>query len=105
MSLGVRRRQPPLFYRKAPMPTTHFIFDLGNTVIKLAYERVIEKICRESNVNRDQLLEIFEQPGGYRDMERGAAPSRSYTNSSATGAVLPRSESRVSRHLLATSSR
>lgn len=50
-----------------------FIFDLGNTVIKLAYERVIEKICRESNVNRDQLLDIFEQPGGYRDMERGAA--------------------------------
>lgn len=50
-----------------------FIFDLGNTVIKLAYERVIENICRESNVNRDQLLDIFEQPGGYRDMERGAA--------------------------------
>lgn len=55
------------------MPVTHFIFDLGNTVIKLAYERVIENICRESNVNRDQLLEIFEQPGGYRDMERGAS--------------------------------
>lgn len=50
-----------------------FIFDLGNTVIKFAYERVIENICRESNVNRDQLLAIFEQPGGYRDMERGAA--------------------------------
>lgn len=55
------------------MPVTHFIFDLGNTVIKLAYERVIENICRESNVNRDQLLDIFEQPGGYRDMERGAS--------------------------------
>lgn len=49
-----------------------FIFDLGNTVIKLAYERVIENICRDSNVDRDQLLEIFERPGGYRDMERGA---------------------------------
>lgn len=49
-----------------------FIFDLGNTVIKLAYERVIENICRESNVDRDELLEIFERPGGYRDMERGA---------------------------------
>ena len=49
-----------------------FIFDLGNTVIKLAYERVIENICRESNVDRDELLDIFERPGGYRDMERGA---------------------------------
>ena len=49
-----------------------FIFDLGNTIIKLAYERVIEAICRESSVNRDELLEIFERPGGYRDMERGA---------------------------------
>lgn len=55
------------------MPVTHFIFGLGNTVIKLAYERVIENICRQSNVNRDQLLDIFEQPGGYRDMERGAS--------------------------------
>lgn len=51
---------------------TWFLFDLGNTVIKLAYERVMEAICRDSNVKRDQLLEIFEQPGGYRDMERGA---------------------------------
>ncbi len=50
-----------------------FLFDIGNTVIKLAYERVLENICRESNVNRDELLDIFEQPGGYRDMERGAA--------------------------------
>ena len=50
-----------------------FLFDLGNTVIKLAYERVIEKICRDASVNRDQLLEIFEEGGGYRDMERGAA--------------------------------
>jgi HAD superfamily hydrolase (TIGR01509 family) len=49
-----------------------FIFDLGNTIIKLAYERVIESICRESSVDRDELLEIFERPGGYRDMERGA---------------------------------
>lgn len=49
-----------------------FLFDLGNTVIKLAYERVMANICRESNVDRDQLLEIFEEAGGYRDMERGA---------------------------------
>lgn len=51
---------------------TWFLFDLGNTLIKLAYERVIERICREANVDRDQLLEIFDAPGGYRDMERGA---------------------------------
>ena len=49
-----------------------FIFDLGNTVIKLAYERVIDGIVRESNVKRDELLEIFERAGGYRDMERGS---------------------------------
>ena len=52
---------------------TWFLFDLGNTLIKLAYERVIERICREATVNRDELLEIFDAPGGYRDMERGAA--------------------------------
>jgi len=55
-----------------------FIFDLGNTVIKIAYERVIENICRESNVDRDELLEIFERPGGYRDMERGAVTFRDF---------------------------
>ena len=49
-----------------------FFVDLGNTVVKLAYERVIENILRESNVDRDELLELFDEPGGYRDMERGA---------------------------------
>lgn len=49
-----------------------FLFDLGNTLIKLAYERVLENICRESSVKRDELIEILEAPGGYRDMERGA---------------------------------
>ena len=53
-------------------PVTWFLFDLGNTLIKLAYERVIERICREANVDRDALLEIFDAPGGYRDLERGA---------------------------------
>src|ERR1700716_1242473 len=51
---------------------TWFLFDLGNTVIKIAYERVIENICKESSVERDRLLEIFDMAGGYRDMERGA---------------------------------
>jgi FMN phosphatase YigB (HAD superfamily) len=48
-----------------------FIFDLGNTLIKLAYERVIENVCRDASVKRDELLLIFEEAGGYRDMERG----------------------------------
>jgi HAD superfamily hydrolase (TIGR01509 family) len=51
---------------------TWFLFDLGNTIVKLAYERVIESICRQSTVERDRLLEIFDMAGGYRDMERGA---------------------------------
>lgn len=54
------------------MATTWFLFDLGNTLIKLAYERVLENICRESTVQRDELIEILEEPGSYRDMERGA---------------------------------
>ena len=54
-----------------PEPTW-FLFDLGNTVIKLAYERVLENICRESNVTRDEMVALWEEAGGYRDMERGA---------------------------------
>ena len=54
------------------MSVTWFLFDLGNTVIKLAYERVLENICRASSVRRDELVHILEAPGGYRDMERGA---------------------------------
>src|SRR5690242_9758445 len=51
---------------------TWFFFDLGNTVIRLAYERVLENICRSSSVKRDELVKILEGSGGYRDMERGA---------------------------------
>jgi glucose-1-phosphatase len=53
------------------MAPTWFLFDLGNTLIKLAYERVMENICREAAVDRDALLELLERPGGYRDLERG----------------------------------
>lgn len=52
--------------------TTWFLFDLGNTLIRLAYERVLAGICRDAAVSRDELLELLEEPGGYRDMERGA---------------------------------
>lgn len=54
------------------MTPTWFLFDLGNTLIKLAYERVIENIRRDAPMSRDALIELLEQPGGYRDMERGA---------------------------------
>ena len=54
------------------MTVTWFLFDLGNTLIKLAYERVMENICRDATVTRDDLVEILEAPGAYRDMERGA---------------------------------
>ncbi|MCU1230385.1 MAG: glucose-phosphatase [Acidobacteria bacterium] len=51
---------------------TWFLFDLGNTVIKLAYERVLENLRRQSRMTRDELVDLLEQAGGYRDMERGA---------------------------------
>ncbi len=57
-----------------------FVFDLGNTVIRLAYERVMENICKESDVERDELVEIFDMPGGYRDMERGASTFTQFYN-------------------------
>lgn len=55
------------------MATDWFIFDLGNTLIKLAYERVLANICRDANVDRDQLVDLFEGSGGYRDLELGRA--------------------------------
>lgn len=57
---------------------TWFLFDLGNTLIKLAYERVLGNVCRDAGVSRDELVEILEQPGGYRDMERGAITFREF---------------------------
>jgi HAD superfamily hydrolase (TIGR01509 family) len=51
---------------------TWFLFDLGNTVIKLAYERVLRGICTNAAVSRDELIELLESAGGYRDLERGA---------------------------------
>ena len=57
---------------------TWFLFDLGNTLIKLAYERVLERVCRSSTLGRDELVELLEEPGGYRDMERGAVTFREF---------------------------
>jgi putative hydrolase of the HAD superfamily len=57
---------------------TWFLFDLGNTLIKLAYERVLENVRRSAPVTRDELIAILEEPGGYRDMERGAVTFREF---------------------------
>ena len=54
------------------MTDTWFLFDLGNTIVKLAYERVLLAICAEASVTRDELVDLLEEPGAYRDMERGA---------------------------------
>jgi FMN phosphatase YigB (HAD superfamily) len=51
---------------------TWFLFDLGNTVIKLAYERVLESLRKNSSVSRDEMVELWEAAGGYRDLECGA---------------------------------
>ena len=51
---------------------TWFVFDLGNVVVKLAYERVLKAICSQASIGRDELVELLEDAGGYRDMERGA---------------------------------
>jgi HAD superfamily hydrolase (TIGR01509 family) len=51
-----------------------FVFDLGNTVIKIAYERVLRRICALApDTDRDELVAIMERAGGYRDLERGQA--------------------------------
>ena len=57
---------------------TWFLFDLGNTVIRLAYERVLAGICRHASIDRDVLVTLLEEPGGYRDMERGAITFREF---------------------------
>lgn len=54
------------------MSNTWFLFDLGNTIIRLAYERVLRAICADASMSRDELVELLEEPGAYRDMERGA---------------------------------
>lgn len=48
-----------------------FLFDLGNTVIKLGYERVLRRLAGDAAVSRDELMRIMEGGGGYRDLERG----------------------------------
>jgi HAD superfamily hydrolase (TIGR01509 family) len=49
-----------------------FVFDIGNTLIRLDYETALAGICRLSAVERDRLIELMEWGGGYHDLERGA---------------------------------
>lgn len=58
------------------MSTIWFLLDLGNTLIRLDYERVLGNICRDARIGRDELIELLEKPGGYRDLERGAVSFR-----------------------------
>lgn len=51
---------------------TTFLFDIGNTLIRLDYETALEEICRYAEADRDRLLELMEWSGGYHDLERGA---------------------------------
>lgn len=48
-----------------------FVFDLGNVLIRLGYETVLETIEKRSDVGRDELIELMDAGGGYRDLERG----------------------------------
>jgi HAD superfamily hydrolase (TIGR01509 family) len=52
--------------------TKVFIFDVGNTLIRLDYETALAGICRLATVERDRLIELMEWGGGYHDLERGA---------------------------------
>lgn len=51
---------------------TWFVFDLGNVLIDLAFDRVVSNICRDAELPGEELVELLEGPGGYRDLERGA---------------------------------
>lgn len=48
-----------------------FVFDLGNVLIRLSYERVIGNICAQADADRDQMISLLETAGGYRDLEKG----------------------------------
>jgi putative hydrolase of the HAD superfamily len=55
-----------------------FIFDLGNVVIRLAYDRVLQRIETRSRMTRDELIGMLDAAGGYRDLERGIITFRDF---------------------------
>ena len=54
-----------------PLPTW-FVLDLGNVVVELDYERVLREICSDAASTPEEVAQLLEGEGGYRDMERGA---------------------------------
>lgn len=48
-----------------------FIFDLGNVLIRLAYDRVLARLEARSRCSREELVSMLDSAGGYRDLERG----------------------------------
>jgi glucose-1-phosphatase len=55
-----------------------FLFDLGNVLIRLDYDRVLERIESKSRVGREELIELMDAPGSYRDLERGLISFRDF---------------------------
>ncbi|MFN2441445.1 MAG: HAD family hydrolase [Thermoanaerobaculia bacterium] len=55
-----------------------FLFDLGNVLIRLDYDRVLDRIAKKSRVRREELIELMDAPGSYRDLERGLISFREF---------------------------
>jgi glucose-1-phosphatase len=55
-----------------------FLFDLGNVLIRLDYDRVLERIESKSRAAREELIELMDAPGSYRDLERGLISFREF---------------------------
>lgn len=55
------------------MSQTHdwFLFDLGNVLIRLDYERVFAALEARSSLSREEIIDQMDAAGSYRDMERG----------------------------------
>ena len=48
-----------------------FVFDLGNVLLRIDYDRVVDRIASRSQSSREQLIDLMDAAGGYRDLERG----------------------------------
>lgn len=57
---------------------TWFVFDLGNVLIRLAYDRVLQRVESRSRLSRDELVSLLDSAGGYRDLERGLITFRDF---------------------------
>lgn len=55
-----------------------FMFDLGNVLIRLDYDRVLERIEKGSTSKRERIVGLLDGPGGYRDLEKGIVSFRDF---------------------------